>query len=53
LLITLGFHVPVIPLVEVVGNIGLIEPSQKGIIALNVGAISAFTVMIFITVFAH
>ena len=32
-----GFHVPVIPLLDVVGNIGAVVPAQNGGMALNVG----------------
>ena len=34
---TAGLQVPVIPLVEVVGNVGAVEPEQKAGIAANVG----------------
>ena len=32
-----GLHVPLIPLVEVVGNEGIVSPTQKGPIWLKVG----------------
>lgn len=34
---TAGFHVPFIPLFEVVGNTGLAVPAQNGGIGVNVG----------------
>ena len=39
MLTTAGLHVPVMPLVEVVGNTGAVEPAQKSGIALKVGVI--------------
>ena len=32
-----GLHVPVIPLLEVVDNVGATDPAQKVIMAANVG----------------
>ena len=37
LLTTAGLHVPVMPLVEVVGNVGAVDPEQNAGIAANVG----------------
>ena len=34
---TAGLHVPVIPLVELVGNIGATDPAQKAGIAAKLG----------------
>ena len=35
--IEVGLHVPLMPLVEVVGNEGIVSPTQKGPIWLKVG----------------
>jgi hypothetical protein len=45
-LMVAGFHVPIIPLVEVNGNAGAIEFRQNGPIASNVGVIWSVTVML-------
>ena len=37
-----GLHVPVIPLFDVVGNIGAVVPEQKGAIAANEGTMIGF-----------
>ena len=37
MLTTAGLHVPVRPLLDVVGNIGAVDPAQKGGKLLNVG----------------
>lgn len=39
-----GDHVPAIPFVEVIGNVGATEFWHKGPIAENVGVVNAFTV---------
>jgi hypothetical protein len=44
LLTVAGLHVPVIPLVEVVGNIGAVAPLHIGAIAAKVGVPTGFTV---------
>jgi hypothetical protein len=44
LLTVVGFQVPDIPLVEVVGNIGAVAPLQIAGIVANVGVIIGFTV---------
>jgi hypothetical protein len=44
LLTVAGLHVPVIPLVEVVGKTGAVAPLHIGAIAAKVGVITAFTV---------
>ena len=43
--IVAGFHVPVIPLIEVVGSNGAVAPEQKGAMASNVGTTLGLTVM--------
>lgn len=50
-----GLHVPVIPFVEVVGNVGTIPPAQivKLVPKVNVGAIFGFTVTENDVVVAH
>ena len=50
-----GFHVPVIPFADVVGNIGTVPLSQivKEVPKLNVGVILGFTVTVNVVVFAH
>ena len=46
MLMTAGFQVPVIPLLEVVGNVGGVVPAQNGGMALNVGVYTGFDKMI-------
>ena len=53
LLTTAGLHVPVIPLVEVVGNVGADEPEQNAGIAANAGVILGVTVISRVVVVAH
>jgi len=48
-----GAQVPVIPLVDVVGNGANTAPEQIGAIALNVGVIFGLTVIVNVTVVAH
>src|SRR4026209_195335 len=40
-----GFHVPVIPLLDSVGNAGAVAPTQSGRIAVNTGGICAAIVI--------
>src|SRR4026209_646013 len=40
-----GFHVPLIPLLEVAGRIGAVAPTQSGPIAVNTGVICAAIVI--------
>ena len=44
---------PVIPLVEVVGNVGATEPEQNAGIAANVGVTLGVTVISIVVVVAH
>ena len=53
LLTTAGLQVPVIPLVEVVGNVGETDPAQNAGIALNVGVTFGVTVTSNVVVVAH
>jgi len=48
-----GAHVPVIPLLEVVGNGFNVPPEQIGGTALKVGVIFGLTVMVRVVVVAH
>jgi len=48
-----GAHVPVMPLVDVVGNGANTAPEQIGATAVNVGVIFGFTVMVKVAVVAH
>ena len=53
LLTNAGLQVPVIPLVEVVGNVGAEEPEQNAGIAANVGVTFGVTVISRVVVIAH
>ena len=55
LLIVDGLHVPVIPLVDVVGNTGAFPPSQivNVVPKLNVGVMFGLTVTVNVWVVAH
>ena len=53
LLTTAGLQVPVIPLVEVVGNVGAIEPEQKSGIAANAGVTVLVMVISILAVVPH
>jgi len=53
LLTVAGFQVPVIPLMEVVGNSGGTAPVQIAPIGVNIGAVAGSTVMVSITGEAH
>ena len=48
-----GDHVPVMPLLEVVGNADRVAPEQIGATALNVGVIFGLTVIVSVVVVAH
>ena len=48
-----GVHVPVIPLLEVVGNGAKVAPEQIEAIAVNVGVALVFTVIVKVVVVAH
>ena len=41
-----GLHVPDTPLVEVVGNAGIVEPEQYAPTGVNVGVTLGFTVIV-------
>ena len=53
LLTTAGDHVPMIPLSDVNGSMGAIEPEQIGAMAANVGVIPGVTVTSTVVVVAH
>ena len=48
-----GAHVPVIPLLDVVGRAVNVAPEQIGDTALKVGAMFGFTVIVMVAVVAH
>jgi hypothetical protein len=52
-LIVVGLHVPVIPLVEVAGNDGAVLFWHSGAIAVNVGVICGLIVTVKVAVVAH
>ena len=52
-LIVAGFHVPVTPLVDVVGNAGAVLFWQRGPICVNVGAATELTTMLMVTGVPH
>jgi hypothetical protein len=48
-----GDHVPVIPLLDVVGNADKAAPEQIGATAVNVGVTLGLTVIVNVVVVAH
>ena len=48
-----GDQVPVIPLLDVVGNADRVAPEQMGATAVNVGVMFGFTVMVNVVVVAY
>ena len=52
-LMVAGFQVPVIPLVEVVGNGGAFAPLHIGGTALKVGVVTGLTVTVSVVPAAH
>ena len=52
-LLRAGAHVPVIPLLEVVGSGVKVAPEQIGATAVNVGVTFGLTVMVKVAVVAH
>ena len=48
-----GAQVPVMPLLEVVGNADKVAPEQIGATAVNVGVIFGLTVIVNVVVVAH
>ncbi len=48
-----GAHVPLIPLLDVVGNAVKVAPEQIGATAVKVGVMFGFTVMVSVVVVAH
>jgi hypothetical protein len=53
LLTTVGDHVPVIPFVDVNGNMGAAEPSHIAATGLKVGVIPGVIVTVNVVVVAH
>jgi hypothetical protein len=53
LLTTAGDQVPVMPLSDVVGNVGAVVPEQIGAIAAKVGVTAGVTVTFIVVVVAH
>jgi hypothetical protein len=53
LLTTAGFHVPIIELVDVNGNIGLVEPEHIGVIAVKLAATIELTDTFNVNLVAH
>ena len=52
-LLIAGDHVPVIPLVEVVGNADKLAPEQIELTCVNVGVVFGVTVIIIFATIAH
>lgn len=52
-LLSAGLQVPVIPLVDVVGNGVKVAPEQIGATAVNVGVMFGLTVIVNVVVVAH
>ena len=48
-----GDHVPVIPLLEVVGSADKVAPEQIGATAVNAGVILGLTTIVNVVVVAH
>jgi hypothetical protein len=48
-----GVHVPVIPLLDVVGSADKVTPEQIGATAVNVGMMFGLTIIVKVTVVAH
>ena len=48
-----GAHVPVIPLLEVVGSDAVVAPAQIGPTAVNVGVMLELTTIVIVAVVAH
>ena len=53
MLTTAGDQVPVIPFVDIVGNVGAIEPEQIGATAAKFGVTLGFTVTVNVVIVAH
>jgi len=52
-LFSAGDQVPVMPLLEVVGNAVRVAPEQIGVTAVNVGVIFGLTTIVRVVVVAH
>ena len=53
LLTTEGFHVPVIPFIDIVGRTGAVLPEQIGAILLNVGVMLEVILTVNVAVVPH
>jgi hypothetical protein len=53
LLTVAGFHVPVMPFVDVVGSVGATDPVQIGFTAAKIGIMPELTVTSKVVVAAH
>ena len=53
MLLSAGAHVPVIPLLEVVGSADKVAPEQIGATALKVGVMFGFTTIVNVVIVAH
>jgi hypothetical protein len=53
LLTVAGFHIPVIPFVDVVGSAGAMAPVHIGFTAAKVGVILELTITVNVVVAAH
>ncbi len=53
MLFSAGNHVPVMPLVDVVGNAAKAAPEHIGAMGLNVGVVGGVTVMVKVEGVAH
>ena len=52
-LFSAGVHIPVMPLVDVVGRAVKVAPEQMGATAVNVGVMFGLTVIVNVVVVAH
>ena len=52
-LFSAGLQIPLMPLIEVVGNAAMLAPEQMAATGANVGVTGAFTVMVRLAVVAH
>ena len=52
-LLSAGYHVPVTPSLDIVGNAFNVPPEQIGAIALKVGVMLGLTVIVRVVVVAH
>ena len=48
-----GAHVPVMPLLDVIGSVAKVAPEHIGATAVNVGVTLVFTVIVKVVIVAH